>query len=196
MESLPSPACVPWTNITVADAGIYQTCNEFGHFRTVGSTESPFWPLSHVLNATYYLRICADAFTPWTVPHAKFAAADELNITVFTEFTNGYYGGKSPAADELNITVFTEFTNGYYGGKSLGASRVILPDGSNDPWHSLALIEPLSPLQHSLELIPVMIDGASHCGDMYAPEPTDSRELQAAHDTIAEALANWLPLRP
>jgi serine protease 16 len=173
MESLPSPACVPWTNITVADAGIYQTCNEFGHFRTVGSTESPFWPLSHVLNATYYLRICADAFTSWTVPHAKFAAADELNITVSTVFTNGYYGGKS-----------------------LGASRVILPDGSNDPWHSLALIEPLSPLQHSLELIPVMIDGASHCGDMYAPEPTDSRELQAAHDTIAEALANWLPLRP
>ena len=37
---------------------------------------------------------------------------------------------------------------------------VILPDGSVDPWHSLALVEPLTPLQQALNLTPVFIDGA------------------------------------
>ena len=37
---------------------------------------------------------------------------------------------------------------------------MVLPDGSVDPWHSLALVEPLTPLQQALNLTPVFIDGA------------------------------------
>ena len=76
-----------------------------------------------------------------------------------------------------------------------GASRVILPDGSVDPWHSLALTQP-SQEQLALGLTPVIIDGTTHCGDMYRPQKNDLASLKAAHAKIETVVGGWLPPRP
>jgi hypothetical protein len=151
----------------------YQTCNEFGFFQSAGSIESPFHPLAAVLNVSYYLQLCNDAFHPYQAGEGK----DE----------------STAAAPDVSVPV--DFTNSYYGARKLGASRVILPDGSVDPWHSLALTQP-STDQLSLGLTPVIIDGTTHCGDMYYPKASDIQSLKEAHALIEATVGSWLPPRP
>ena len=126
----------------------WQTCNEFGFFQSAGGIESPFHHLATTMGVDYYLQICQDAY--------KLTPPPTL-------------GSESVSSPAPKWSVPTGFTNSFYGARSLGASRVVLPDGSVDPWHSPALVEPISPLQKALNLTPVLIDGTTHCGDMYYP---------------------------
>jgi hypothetical protein len=118
--------------------------------------------------------------------------ASALDLQYYRTLCQDAYG----LSHAQNFSVPTGFTNSYYGARSLGASRVVLPDGSVDPWHSLALTEPLTSLQTALNLTPVFIDGTTHCGDMYYPDKNDLPSLQAAHTKIATTVASWLPPRP
>eukprot|EP01052_Picozoa_sp_SAG31_P017287 SAG31_NODE_1177_length_9532_cov_6.655465_2_plen_155_part_00 len=140
-----------------------QTCNEFGFFQTAGGIESPFHLLADVLNVQWYLQLCKDVYEQ--------------------------AGGSTLVGH--NWTVPADKTNGHYGARALGASRIILPDGSIDPWHSLALTQP-SPLQTAQNLTAVLIDDTTHCGDMYYPRKTDSKSLAAAHDKIAAIVTSWV----
>jgi hypothetical protein len=116
----------------------YQTCNEFGFYQTAGSEESPFHVLAAPLNVSYYLQQCADAYQPVT--------------------TDGSDGVRWTSLPSVPV----DFTNSQYGAKTLGSSNTILPDGSLDPWHSLALTQ-ASKAQLALGLTPVIIDGTTHC---------------------------------
>jgi hypothetical protein len=91
----------------------WQTCNEFGFFQSAGGVESPFHPLAKVLSVDYYLQICQDAY--------KLPPPPPQHQEVETI-------ASAPA--KFNHSVPTAFTNSYYGARDLGASRVILPDGS------------------------------------------------------------------
>jgi hypothetical protein len=79
-------------------------------------------------------------------------------------------------------TVPTELTNECYGAKALGASRVLLPSGSLDPWRALALTEPLLPLQRALNVTPLVIDGATHCADMWAASSSSSSNVDGSEE--------------
>ena len=195
-----------WDEHKMARQWTYQTCNEFGFFQTAGSSESPFYPLAHVLNVTYYLSLCRDSFSAQRTVQMQSTTTPMLTCDPTAQPPETCPDGQAcpkcgkpvctcPAQSHQLPSVPTGFTNGYYGAKKLGASRVVLPDGSIDPWHSLALTQ-VSESQRALGLTPVIIDGTTHCGDMHYPRPDDSPSLQAAHAKIAAEVGSWLPPRP
>ena len=137
---------------------------------------------------TDYLQMCADVYGEagggnlkggnWTVPVAK---------------TNGHYGARalggsrivvSPPAPRCKGTVPTSPTDRtqHERGVAVVCSwSTQVPDGSIDPWHSLALTQP-SPIQLALNITPVLIDGTTHCGDMYYPRTEDGPSLVGARE--------------
>ncbi|KAF0683388.1 Aste57867_24512 [Aphanomyces stellatus] len=73
-------------------------------------------------------------------------------------------------------------TNDKYGGLSIDVENVIFPNGNIDPWSALGLTNATGVVNAASQI--VHIDGTSHCGDMFAPKPTDSASLQWAHERI------------
>ena len=144
----------------------WQACNEFGWFPSAGGPQSPFHPLAGTLGVDYYRQLCEDTF-----------AAAGLSSSSSSSSSSGGGGGGvlfSSSSPSSLWTVSTELTNECYGAKALGASRVLLPSGSLDPWRALALTEPLLPLQRALNVTPLVIDGATHCADMWAASTTSN----------------------
>lgn len=123
-----------------------------------------------------------------------------------TEF--GYYqsaeGRNQPFSEKITIDWFVkqcaqifgipnmrpniDFTNAYYGERNLYTSKIVLPDGSIDPWHALAIIkEPKYPQMHTY-----FMQGTAHCADLYAPRPGDLPSLTNTRAQILAKLSEWL----
>ncbi|KAJ5079052.1 peptidase s28 family protein [Anaeramoeba ignava] len=79
------------------------------------------------------------------------------------------------------------FTNEYYGAKNPGSSNVIVPNGSLDPWHVLSILQ-----NESLTLIARLIQGTSHCADLFPPSPTDPEDLTLAREEIAFFINSYI----
>ncbi|TNN39046.1 Thymus-specific serine protease [Liparis tanakae] len=89
------------------------------------------------------------------------------------------------SGDELLAAVSQ--TNEFYGGFSLVSSRIVLPNGSVDPWHALGVTRDLGP-----ELPAVFIKGTAHCANMYPASSEDLPQLALARDHIFLLLQRWL----
>lgn len=72
-------------------------------------------------------------------------------------------------------------TNTYYGAKRLRADRVLLPNGSVDPWHSLGVTDFTYENSRSL-----YINGTAHCADMYPTSSDDLDSLVQARQEISD----------
>ncbi|XP_067012068.2 putative serine protease K12H4.7 [Anabrus simplex] len=78
-------------------------------------------------------------------------------------------------------------TNLLYGGRNPQVTNVVFVNGGSDPWHVLGVLEDLSPSAQA-----VVIDGFSHCGDMYTSKNSDPPQMKAAHAKIAALIQQWL----
>lgn len=77
-----------------------------------------------------------------------------------------------------------------FGGLRLAGTRILLPNGSIDPWHALGITDQ-TPVADPSE-IPVYIQGTAHCADVYAPAAQDVPALTAARLKIAGVVNAWL----
>ncbi|KAI4793923.1 hypothetical protein KUCAC02_032401 [Chaenocephalus aceratus] len=89
------------------------------------------------------------------------------------------------SADQLAEAVAE--TNEYYGGYDIRSSRIVLPNGSIDPWHALGVTQDISP-----ELPAVFIEGTAHCANMYPARSEDLPQLPLARNYIFLFLQKWL----
>jgi hypothetical protein len=105
-----------------------------------------------------------------------------LNLEFFTEVCRQVYG-INPAVISANVRK----TNAFYGGKALKSSRIVLPNGSVDPWHVLGITDSVDPQMPS-----VFIQGTAHCADLYAPSEQDLPALTQARAKILATLSQWL----
>uniref|UniRef100_A0A914CMA3 Uncharacterized protein n=1 Tax=Acrobeloides nanus TaxID=290746 RepID=A0A914CMA3_9BILA len=86
----------------------------------------------------------------------------------------------------IDAAIATTLEN--YGGTSnYNGTKVILPNGSVDPWHALGLANGTSS-----SVIPIFIHGTAHCADMYPARPNDLPELVQARQQISQILGTWL----
>ncbi|KHN87475.1 Putative serine protease K12H4.7 [Toxocara canis] len=77
-------------------------------------------------------------------------------------------------------------TNTYFGGnKNFKATDVIFPNGSDDPWFALGVLE-----ARGNDVI--FIDGTSHVADMYPSRSSDSHSLQLAQQRIRRKLEEFM----
>ncbi|PAV89423.1 hypothetical protein WR25_11937 [Diploscapter pachys] len=89
-------------------------------------------------------------------------------------------------ADYVNQVVGN--TNSYYGGKDMSdASYIILPSGTFDPWSALGKLT-----STNQNIVPVVMEGASHCQDMIAATAQDSAALTSGRAKIQSTLLGWL----
>ncbi|KAI1723582.1 serine carboxypeptidase s28 domain-containing protein [Ditylenchus destructor] len=81
------------------------------------------------------------------------------------------------------------YTNGQYGGnENFNATRVVFVNGSEDPWHVNSVLES----DKSKDITAILIDGTSHCEDMYEEESSDKEVLKKARKQIKRVLEDWL----
>uniref|UniRef100_A0A915D428 Uncharacterized protein n=1 Tax=Ditylenchus dipsaci TaxID=166011 RepID=A0A915D428_9BILA len=78
-----------------------------------------------------------------------------------------------------------------YGGKDYyNGSRIVFVHGSEDPWSSIGVMKPLSKNAHSW-----VINGTSHCEDMYREYEHDVQELKDARKLIKKQIVRWVRRR-
>ncbi|KAE9548098.1 hypothetical protein FO519_008689 [Halicephalobus sp. NKZ332] len=89
-----------------------------------------------------------------------------------------------------NSTVYSKVdaTNVQYKGQNgFTGTRVTLPNGTNDPWHVLGVLKATNN-----KVYPLLIDGTSHCADMYAAGSNDKPGLTAARASLRTHVISWV----
>jgi len=148
----------------------FQTCNEFGWYQTSGSSAQPFgtkFPL------TYYTTMCVDLYGP-------------------------QYGNEF-----INNQVDT--TNQYFGGLTPGVENVYLSHGQLDPWRAMGIQDPdqatIIPGEHLIKVTIFETENIifyydplehAHCRDFESISSSDSAELKASKERIAELVREWV----
>eukprot|EP00727_Mastigamoeba_balamuthi_P010964 m51a1_g6490 hypothetical protein (433) ;mRNA; r:161311-163007 len=89
--------------------------------------------------------------------------------------------------DRSSVFANIDKTNTFYGGRNIATSRVVLPNGSVDPWHTLGVT---ATSDHNLH--PVFIKGTAHCADIMSSKSTDPKALIQARTKIIALLDKWL----
>ena len=66
-------------------------------------------------------------------------------------------------------------------------TKVVFPNGTNDPWHVLGVLTATNSKTY-----PIIIDGTSHCADMYGDNPLDPQSLIDARKKIRSHVIAWV----
>jgi pimeloyl-ACP methyl ester carboxylesterase len=89
-----------------------------------------------------------------------------------------------------NSTVYMNIakTNqNYHGQNGYNATRIVLPNGTNDPWHVLGVLT-----APNSQAYPIIINGTAHCADMYGDNSNiDPPSLTAARTQIKSIVNGW-----
>lgn len=154
-------------------------------------------------NYDSYLGVMRDV-RPYT--ENKNAAGRAWMYQTCTEF--GYYqsaeGRHQPFSEKITLQWFVkqceqlfgfpnmrpniDFTNAYYGERNLYATKLLLPNGSIDPWHALAIVDKTK----YPDIHPFFMEGTAHCADLYAPSPNDMPVLTKTREQMLAKLTEWI----
>ncbi|XP_070806093.1 thymus-specific serine protease [Pituophis catenifer annectens] len=122
-----------------------------------------------------YYQTCEDPDCPFS---PRMSLASQLDIC--TQVFNISY---------RNISEGVSFTNDYYGADHPRASRVLFVNGDIDPWYPLSVLKDESPSEPA-----ILINGTSHCANMYSPGFEDPLSLIRARQQITSWVGKWLNL--
>lgn len=90
--------------------------------------------------------------------------------------------------DRSKIDSLIDFTNYKYGGRdNFKGSNVVFINGNIDPYHVLGLFN--SP---DSSVVSYLIDGSSHCADMFPARDSDVPGLKVARDLVDQNIGVWL----
>ncbi|XP_014469175.1 PREDICTED: putative serine protease K12H4.7 [Dinoponera quadriceps] len=78
-------------------------------------------------------------------------------------------------------------TNIMYGGQRPDLTNVIFTNGDIDPWHALSVLEDLNAYSPA-----ILINGSSHCRDLYSDTATDVEDLKKARAKVRGIIGKWL----
>lgn len=127
--------------------------------------------------SSFDIDYCADVFGPQFTREV---------IDANVRRTNAYYGGalgynvRHRQAHQRTTTSVNLLS-------LLQGTNVVFANGSEDPWHALSVYHPLN-----VNVTSVLIDGTSHCLDMYADAKGDTDALKAGRKQIKAVLDAWL----
>ena len=107
-----------------------------------------------------------------------------LNLEFFESWCQQAYG---EAFTHAKLEQEMIDTNTEYGGFNPDVHNVIFVHGTIDPWHAMGVLEDLSD-----SAVAIVINGTSHCMDMFADKPGDSEVLLAAREMIKEIVLEWI----
>jgi len=141
-----------------------------------------FDPETMELGRQWSYQVCTEfgwLQTPAT--DSKYAMRSKrINLDFYKEFCQNVFG--KPLWPKVNLI------NLELGGLDLKATKLVMPNGSEDPWQWA------SKLNSTAEIDSVYIDcdDCAHCVELYTPKASDSQALQNARKHIADSINQWL----
>jgi len=124
-------------------------------------------------------------FTSTNIGYNLFESS--LPVNFFIDMCDDVFGGFNRSVIDANV----QRTNDYYGGnENYNGTNIVFVNGSEDPWHMVSAYQFKS--RKSKNVTSILIDGTSHCEDMYRGEFYDRPPLKAAHKQIRAQLKKWL----
>ena len=102
-----------------------------------------------------------------------------INLSYFGYVCDQLFGLKS-LANELEM-------NNRFGGKTPGSVKVFFLNGGVDPWSTMSVKIP----DEGLLRPSVVIEGESHCSDLYEVDPNDAPPLAEAKQQVINQMIDW-----
>ncbi|PIC15148.1 hypothetical protein B9Z55_022237 [Caenorhabditis nigoni] len=118
------------------------------------------------------------------------------NLTILKEDGAAARGWMWLCCNEIGFLQTTNQGNNVFGTgvplKYTTATNVVLPNGSLDPWHALGTYK----TNDNQNLLPYLINGTAHCGDMYASYVGEPASLPAARAFIKQHVREFIRYNP
>lgn len=105
-------------------------------------------------------------------------------LSFFTDLCGDLYGDYF---DGKFLDTRVRRTNLMYGGLRPDLRNVIFTNGNIDPWHALSVLRDLNGFSPA-----ILINGSSHCSDLYNHEDTDVPELVQARSRVQNIISGWI----
>jgi Serine carboxypeptidase S28 len=131
------------------------------------------------LVSSFDIDYCADVFGPQFTREVIDANVRRTNANYGGAL--GYNVGMSHHQAHQRATTSVDLLS------LLQGTNVVFANGSEDPWHALSVYHPLN-----VNVTSVLIDGTSHCKDMFAEGKADTDALKAGRKQIKAVLDSWL----
>jgi len=161
-----------------------QPCVDASYQNFINYMQQTSWSTASPENRLWIWQTCSEVgyFQDTDMPNLPFE--DKIPISFYKDMCADIFGSQF-TSDYIYKAV--NATNAFYGGRDYTGQRVVLPNGSVDPWHALGLLSPPN------EFAPtVYIQGTAHCSDMYPARAQDSRGLILAREIIDFNIGYWL----
>merc|ERR1712012_19244 len=107
-------------------------------------------------------------------------------LGMFTQMCSDVFGANFSAA---LLARGIKSTLREYGGRDLSSSvtNVAFVHGSLDPWHALGITHSTNPASPA-----ILIDGTSHCANLYPATEADPKALVEARSLVGELIGKWI----
>ena len=138
-------------------------------------------------NMRQWLHQCCTDFGWWqTAPAENSLRSTRITVEWHNQMCVKLFGEDgTPAGGPRSAE-----TNARYGGQTIpGASRIVAPQGSADPWSTFCLSESRAKAPDFVERI--VIQDGTHCSDLSGLTPGSSASKKAAVEKIASYMAVW-----
>ncbi|XP_066140966.1 putative serine protease K12H4.7 [Euwallacea fornicatus] len=167
-----------------------QNCTSYNYEKMVTYYQNTAISTSSMARQWYY-QTCTEYGFYQTTSQEDSIFGSRFKLSFFTDLCSDIFGSQF---NEEFISRGIEATNVRYGGVNAPVSKVVHVHGRVDPWHALGKLETTDDIGDSV----IIVDGVSHCANMYETSTTDSADLEKARAEIDRLIGEWLgvPSKP
>lgn len=142
------------------------------------------WDAQPDIMRQWFYQTCTEYGYYQTTNSNKTSFGSSLSLRYFTDICTDLYG-EYYNNEFLNVRV--KRTNVMYGGLRPDLRNVIFTNGNVDPWHALSVLQDLNTLSPA-----ILINGSSHCRDLYSDSNTDVEDLIRARAKVRKIIGGWI----
>lgn len=146
-------------------------------------TRKPWDKQPDVMRQWFY-QTCTEYGYYQTTNSKKSIFGTLFPLSFFTDLCGDLYGDYF---DGKFLDTRVKRTNLMYGGLRPDLRNVIFTNGNIDPWHALSVLQDLNRFSPA-----ILINGSSHCSDLYSQESTDVPELIQARSRVRSIISSWI----
>ncbi|XP_001947565.2 putative serine protease K12H4.7 [Acyrthosiphon pisum] len=163
-----------------------QICTSINYQDAISALKETSWNAENVKSGSrqWLYLICTQIGNFVTSNNRNDLFGNSIPLDYYTGMCRDVFG-KSFNANSLNAAV--RKTNMIHHDLKKKTSRIIYLHGTIDAWSTLGLIQPMT--KHSVSIV---IEGGSHCSDLYPSRSSDSPQLKKARKTVEFYLKKWL----
>ncbi|XP_076286949.1 putative serine protease K12H4.7 isoform X2 [Lasioglossum baleicum] len=142
------------------------------------------WNMQPDVMRQWFYQTCTEYGYYQTTNSKKSIFGTLFPLSFFTDMCGDLYGDYF---DGKFLDTRVRRTNLMYGGLRPDLRNVIFTNGNIDPWHALSVLQDLNRFSPA-----ILIDGSSHCSDLYNHESTDVPELVQARSRVRTIISSWI----